>query len=69
MLIKIDYKTAMTIIRDREPRGQFYYKHRNIYIGIDNTSGDAWTEEFTNLRSCKKWLRGGMVANAQGHII
>ncbi|HZK34151.1 MAG TPA: hypothetical protein VFD33_02420 [Bacillota bacterium] len=68
-LIKVDGEVAKRIISEKEPRGKFFYKHRNVFVGIDNSTGAAWVEEFTNLRSCKNWLRGGMVANVQGHIV
>lgn len=54
---------------DKLPIGAYYFKDRNVWIAIDNNTGEAWTEEFTNLRSCKRWLRGGAVANAQGFIV
>lgn len=28
------------------------------YIGIDNSTGDAWTEEFPDLTECMMWLVG-----------
>ena len=46
------------IIDTREPHGLFYRKAgRRLYVGVDNASGDAWTEEFRSLRKCKRWLR------------
>jgi len=29
---------------------------KKIYIGIDNTHGDMWVEEFKSLATCKRWL-------------
>lgn len=43
-----------------EPEGLFYLKAENKYIGIDNLSGNAWTEEFSNLKACMIWLQGEM---------
>lgn len=28
----------------------------DLFIGIDNSTGDAWTEEFDNLEQCLNWL-------------
>lgn len=40
-----------------EPRGLFYKTvNKSLYIGIDNLTGDAWTEEFNTLENCVKWL-------------
>lgn len=55
---EVTFKDASAIIVSRQPRGLFY---RNLgiglgYIGIDNRTGDAWTEEFTKLDPCIRWL-------------
>jgi len=59
---KVTSEEATIIIETRKPLGLFYTIEKgskgNIYIGIDNDYGDAWTEEFKNLNSCKRWLRG-----------
>lgn len=49
---------AVVIITKREPRGLFYQKDGDITIGIDNTTGEAWTEEFNTLDECLAWLEG-----------
>lgn len=41
-----------------EPIGQFFLQDGGKYIGIDNRTGDAWTEEFDSLRECLLWLSG-----------
>lgn len=41
------------------PLGLFYLKEGVQYIGIDNSSGNAWTEEFSDLAACLMWLREG----------
>lgn len=41
------------------PLGLFYLKEGAQYIGIDNSSGNAWTEEFSDLAACLMWLREG----------
>ena len=66
---KVTLKEADKIINNREPEGLFYIKIKHYcpaeenlrttrYIAIDNRTGEAWTEEFSTLRSCKKWLLG-----------
>lgn len=49
---------AKTIIDTRRPFGLFCCKEASVYVGIDNTTGDAWTEDFKNLDDCMKWLHG-----------
>ena len=49
---------ARTIINTQQPRCLFYTKENGVYVGIDNTTGDAWTEDFKTLDACAKWLHG-----------
>ena len=44
------------VIASREPEGLFYMRKGGRYIGIDNRTGDAWTEDFPTLDECKEWL-------------
>lgn len=38
--------------------GTFYYydKNRDIWVGIDNSTGEAWVEEFQTRELCFAWL-------------
>lgn len=49
-----------------KPIGRFYTKEGELYIGIDNSTGDAWTEEFKTKASCFKWLEGERARDAHG---
>lgn len=40
------------------PRGLFFLRDGEKVVGIDNSTGHAWTEEFNDLDTCKRWLRG-----------
>lgn len=61
---------ADEIIETRKPLGLFYYReYNNIIIGIDNSTGDAWIEEFNNLEECKKWLIGEEATDRFGIIL
>ncbi len=55
---EITAKEALEIIRTRNPIGRFWQKDGELYIGIDNTTGDAWVEEVNALKSCLAWLEG-----------
>lgn len=56
MIKKITPSEADCIINSRRPFGLFYTLFNGIYVGIDNTNGHAWVEEFYTLRRCKEWL-------------
>lgn len=47
---------AEKIIETRQPIGLFYVKQNALYTGIDNRTGDAWTEDFSDQKSCFDWL-------------
>lgn len=53
---EITSEQASIVIDTREPLGLYYLLEDGGYIGIDNSTGDACTEEFPNLHQCKKWL-------------
>lgn len=41
-----------------KPLGLFWRKDGDKYIGIDNSNGDAWTEEFKTKEAMLRWLEG-----------
>jgi hypothetical protein len=61
----IDQESARRILGsgedggEYEPIGRYYLQENGVWVGIDNSTGDAWTEEFPTKRKCLKWLRGG----------
>jgi DNA uptake protein ComE-like DNA-binding protein len=56
-IIKITPEEASQIIETRERKGMFYCIEDGRYVGIDNRTGDAWTEDFKSLSACRRWLR------------
>lgn len=40
------------------PLGCFYLEDGGKIIGVDNSDGHAWTEEFDDFESCERWLNG-----------
>ena len=54
----VSQQEASAIIEHRGPRGLFVLEAGVEYIGIDNSTGDAWTEEFPDLTECMMWLAG-----------
>lgn len=56
-ILQITNEQARQIIKTRKPIGLFYTKEKDIFVGIDNSSEDAWTEEFLHLEDCLQWLQ------------
>lgn len=58
--VKITKSQAYQIIDQRKPIGMFYLEDGSgdqmWYTGIDNLSGDAWTEDFETRNECMRWL-------------
>lgn len=54
----ISERIAQRVIAMRRPLGRFiqpdYNKSR--FVAIDNSTGDAWTEEFATMGDAKAWL-------------
>lgn len=46
------------VIELRTPRGYFLAKEAHKWIGVDNATGDAWTEEFHWKYHALRWLHG-----------
>ncbi len=55
--VEISKKQAYQVIDSRRPHGLFFLKDGEVYVGIDNRTGDAWTEEFATKSDCLKWLK------------
>lgn len=61
-IFKVTSEQATRIIEERKPLGNFYSIEIDdvgtiTYIAIDNTTGDAWVEEFTDHNEMISWLR------------
>lgn len=50
-------------------KGKFFAKEGNLYVGVDNSTGDAWTEEFTDQQNLFLWLSGAPCRNAHGQAL
>jgi hypothetical protein len=52
-------KEGLEIIEKRKPLGHFIIEEENgTFTGIDNSTSDAWTEEFKKKENCISWLNG-----------
>jgi len=46
------------VIERRIPCGIFLTKEGRTWVAVDNSTGDAWTEEFARKRRAIRWLQG-----------
>ena len=73
MIKKVRLKHISEIIDNREPIGLFYAVGIKIdnaktngtmcYVGVDNSTGDAWTEDFRTEEECIAWLKQERLIN------
>ena len=45
------------VIDCRTPLGLFLTKEGRKWVAVDNSTGDAWTEEFSRKHQAVHWLR------------
>lgn len=55
---RVSPKFIGKVIEDRVPSGRFLTKEGRKWVAVDNSTEDAWTEEFTSKRQAVRWLRG-----------
>ena len=54
---KVNEQFLFDVIEKCEPVGKFYAEIGNCqFVAIDNSAGEAWTEEFSSLNECVQWL-------------
>lgn len=56
IISQVSLHEAIKIIALRGRKGLFWAIDGDRYIGIDNTDGNAWTENFDSLEACIRWL-------------
>lgn len=55
---RVRLKQVLNVIDCRTPLGLFLTKEGRAWVAVDNTTGDAWTEDFARKRQAVRWLRG-----------
>ncbi|WP_444545965.1 LPD25 domain-containing protein [Virgibacillus salexigens] len=59
-LTEVD-KAAMEYVIDHKEEehteGLYYCVDGDVVVGVDNSTGEAWTEEFDHIVKCKAWLK------------
>lgn len=53
---QVNAEQAEYIIEFREPIGNFYRESDGVFVGIDNSTGDSFVEEFKDKETCIAWL-------------
>lgn len=48
----------LRVIERRTPYGCFLAREDRCWVAVDNSTGDAWTEDFSWKRQAIRWLQG-----------
>lgn len=54
----VSVKQLQNVIEYRSPCGCFLAKEGRTWVAVDNSTGDAWTEDFARKCQATRWLRG-----------
>ncbi len=54
----VDANTITDVIETRHPLGLFLCREDRYWVAVDNSDGDAWTEDFRWKFRAIQWLRG-----------
>ena len=55
---RVPRRKIQKIIDSYQPHGCFLAKGGSRWIAVDNSTGDAWTEDFSSKHDAIRWLRG-----------
>ncbi len=54
----VDTTFLASVIETYQPEGLYLAYDGKWWIAVDNSTGSAWTEDFTNQSTAISWLRG-----------
>lgn len=57
-IIHVGKNMLIHIIDRRAPKGRFWTRDNGRFVGVDNSTGEAWTEEFDTKEACFDYLGG-----------
>ena len=57
MIRLVKQATLKRVIGERKPVGMFLTRDVGVWVAMDNSTGDAWTEDFKHLLTAIRWLR------------
>jgi len=66
---KVTQEEMLKIIEIRKPLGKFYRIEGKTIIAVDNSTGDAWTEEFTDFETFLLWITTQLTIEEAEEII
>lgn len=66
---KVTKEEMLKIIDTREPLGKFYRIEGKTIIAVDNSTGDAWTEEFKDFETFLLWITTQLTVEEAEEII
>ena len=55
---EVTLEVLANIIEERKPLGLFYSKEGETFIAVDNSQGEAWTEDFQTMEQVRNFLLG-----------
>ena len=55
---RVSPENMLNVMDFRTPLGLFLTKEGRKWVAVDNTTGDAWTEDFARKHRATRWLRG-----------
>lgn len=53
---RINSSDVRNIVDSQIPKGLFLCHEKNWWVAVDNSTCDAWTEEFSEKRKAIRWL-------------
>ena len=66
---KVTQEEMLKIIETRKPLGKFYRIEGKTIVAVDNSTGDAWTEEFTDFETFLLWITTQLTIEEAEEII
>ena len=66
---EVNSEQLKRIIETKEPLGLYYTKENEIYVAVDNSKGNAWTEEFSTKEMAVKYLNGDCPCDMKTYVI
>ena len=57
---RVSPEQVQKVIRQYAPYGCFLTREDGKWIAVDNSTGNAWTEEFRWKRAAVRWLHGAL---------
>lgn len=55
---EVTLEVLANIIEERKPLGLFYSQEGSRFVAVDNSQGEAWTEDFETIEQVRNFLLG-----------